>query len=97
MGAYSSGKYAIAICGRCGLKKPYRELREDGNIKGLYVCQDEGCYDEIDPYKLPPRSPDAFTLHHPRPDLPLVVSPNALLVNNTGEQLETEEGDPIDS
>lgn len=78
MSSFSHGRLAIGICARCGLTYPYTQLREDGNIKGLYVCTDSlgtgGCYDEIDPYKLPPRPPDAFVLHHPRPDLPLAVT-----------------------
>lgn len=94
MSSYSPGKIAIAICGRCGLKKPYRELREDGNIKGLYVCSDDGCYDDIDPYKLPPRQPDAFTLHHPRPDLPISTVPRTITLLD-GEVLSTDTDDTL--
>lgn len=92
MTSFAPGRYAIGICGRCGFKYPYTELREDGNIKGLYVCGEEGCYDQLDPYKLPPRPPDAFVLHHPRPDLPISTVPTSILIFD-GEQLLTEDGD----
>ncbi len=67
----SKGKVAIAVCGRCGTKVPYNDLREDGNTPGLMVCQDPGCYDVLDPYKLPQRKTEDITLVHPRPDEPL--------------------------
>ncbi len=66
---FSSGRLAIAICARCSLKKPYRELSADPNVPGLRVCA--GCKDKLDPYRLPPRQPDAFVLRYPRPDSPL--------------------------
>lgn len=94
MAIFAAGRYAIAICGRCGMKKAYKELRQDGNIKGLYVCGDEGCYDEIDPYKLPPRPPDAFVLHHPRPDLPISDVPSSITLID-GEVVSTETDDII--
>jgi hypothetical protein len=84
MSIFAPGKLAISICQRCGFKYPYSAMREDGNIPNLYVCTE--CYDEIDPYKLPPRSPDCFVLHHPRPDLPLFNTANSLLFPD-GEQL----------
>lgn len=92
MPAFAPGKYAIAICGRCGLKYPYKELIEDGNIKGLYVCN-EGCRDDIDPYKLPPRGPDNFVLHHPRPDAPLNNIPTTLTLPPDGEVVSTNIND----
>lgn len=76
---YASGKYSIAICSRCKMKVPYRDLREDGNTPGLYVCQDSGCYDKLNPFKKPPRAADPIALHHPRPDVPLTpIRPNVL-------------------
>lgn len=74
--SYASGKYSIGICSRCRFKVPYTELREDGNIAGLYVCRDSGCYDRINPYKLPARVPEAVALHHPRPDASIAVTVN---------------------
>lgn len=62
-------KLAIAICGRCGQKFPYDDLREDPNFPGLYVCPDD--LDQFDPYRLPARQTENITLEHPRPDIPL--------------------------
>lgn len=86
----ASGKYSIGICGRCQRKVPYRELREDGNTAGLYVCQDSGCYDELDPFKKPPRQADPISLDHPRPDVPLV--PPEVQIDQTGFPLMDEDG-----
>lgn len=66
---FSSGSIAIAICGRCSLKKPYKELRADGDNPALRVCSD--CRDERDPYKLPSRKLEAYLLRFPRPDITL--------------------------
>ena len=62
----SSGKVAIAICGRCKFKFHYNELRRDRNIPGLYVCDD--CCDLYDPYRLPARKSEDIALRHPRKD-----------------------------
>lgn len=69
----SAGKVAIAVCGRCGLKYQYNELRPDRNTPGLRVCAD--CCDDKDPYKLPARRSEKITLQYPRPDEPLTISP----------------------
>lgn len=69
-GGFSSGRAAIAICGRCSEKKPYLELSPDPNSPGLRVCCE--CKDQLDPYRLPPRQPDSFTLKAPRPDRSIV-------------------------
>lgn len=57
----------IGICDRCRFKYPLDRLRADGNTPGLRVC-DTGCWDSLDPYRLPPRQPDQITLRFPRPD-----------------------------
>jgi hypothetical protein len=69
MPAFLSSTTRIAICDRCRFKVPYDELRPDGNSPGLRVCGE--CYDEIDPYKLPARKTEKFTLKHARPDTSL--------------------------
>ena len=76
-GEFSTGRIAIAICGRCSVKMPYTKLMADGNSPGLRVCKD--CRDPIDPYRLPARQPDAFTLRNPRPDLPLNGLPDYII------------------
>lgn len=74
----AKGTYSVGICGRCNSKVPYPELREDGNIPGFYVCQDPGCYDNLNPYKKAPRQPDNIGLQHPRPDIPVTPEPTVL-------------------
>lgn len=69
---YSSGSIAIAICDRCKFKFPYTALMADGDKPGLRVCPD--CWDIKDPYRLPPRQPEAITLRFPRPDVSLAVT-----------------------
>lgn len=91
-GGFAPGRIAIAICGRCSRKLPYRELRPDGNVAELYVCK--GCRDQIDPYRLAPRKADAFTLKHPRPDLPLTDIPS-YIEDSAGNLISTEAGTPL--
>lgn len=94
--AYASGLYAIAVCDRCRLKKRYVDLQPDGNSPGLRVCRD-GCYDEIDPYRLPAIQPDAITLQYARSDASLATSTPAL-TPEPGDQwiwITTENGNPI--
>ena len=54
------------------------ELVSDGNIAGFMVCRPHlspGCWDTLDPMRLPPRPTDKFTLPFYRPDVPLTVDP----------------------
>lgn len=90
--SFSDGKLAIGICGLCGMTVPYKDLIEDGNVKGLFV--ERSCRDNIDPYKLPPRPPDSFVLHHPRPDLPLNDVPSYVL-DADGEIVYGSDGFPL--
>lgn len=60
---------AIAICERCSTKTPIVDIAADRDSGGLRVCGP--CNDEVDPYKLPPRSPENIALQYPRPDEPL--------------------------
>ncbi len=49
---------------------------EDGNIKKFYVCKPEispGCWDTLDPFRLPAPPPDDYRLPFVRPDNELVV------------------------
>lgn len=63
---FASGDLTIAICDRCAFKFKYRELSTDRNSPGLRVCDD--CNDQKDPYRLPPRKPEAIAVRYPRPD-----------------------------
>lgn len=70
---YSSGRAAIAVCDRCSRKRPWRALVPDGNSPGLRVCGDSDCWDEKNPWRLPPIVPDPITMRWSRPDIPLVA------------------------
>tara|TARA_Y100001938_G_C8077206_1_gene426823 strand:+ start:448 stop:966 length:519 start_codon:yes stop_codon:yes gene_type:complete len=62
---YATGKYALALCDRCGQQYDYVVLRKEWN--GLRVCPD--CYEEKHPQlepDPPPYEPQA--LFEPRPD-----------------------------
>lgn len=64
-------KLSIAICDRCRMKVPYSILISDGNSPGLKVCPPSyknGCWDRLDPWKLPTRQPESITLQYARPD-----------------------------
>lgn len=68
----------VAICDRCARKRPWGDLVPDGNSPGLKVCArwiKTGCFDQYDPYRLPPRQPDKLTLQWARPDVPLIPNP----------------------
>ena len=65
------GRVAVAICARCSRKMSIEELSSDPNAPGLQVC--DGCKDDLDPWRLPPRMTEDISLRNPRPDLPLQV------------------------
>jgi hypothetical protein len=65
MANFTSGKFAKAICDRCGDKMNYSDLKKEWT--GLRVCEE--CLDEEDPLEFPTNFPvDAESLHNPRPD-----------------------------
>lgn len=67
----ASGRYAIAVCDRCNRKFPWRSLRPDGNSPGLMVCAED--FDQKNPWRYPPISPDPITMRWSRPDTPLIA------------------------
>ena len=71
----------IALCDRCSRKFPIGRLSPDGNSPGLRVC-DEGCNDELDPWRLPARAPDQIALRFARPDVDLEPG-NAVVFSDT--------------
>jgi hypothetical protein len=74
----TSGKpsLAVAICGRCGFKRAYSDLRPDPNYPGIRVCGsvEDGCLDAFDPYRLAPRSPENVALRWARPDVDISIT-----------------------
>lgn len=70
------------MCDRCKMKKPYVDLRPDGNSPGLRVCGD-GCWDTLDPYRLAARKTERINLRFARPDVSVAATDNFLM---TGSQ-----------
>jgi hypothetical protein len=64
------------------MKKPYVDLRPDGNSPGLRVCGD-GCWDTLDPYRLAARKTERINLRFARPDVSVAANDNYLM---TGSQ-----------
>ena len=67
---------AIAVCDRCKMKRPHANMRSDPNFPGLRVC-DQGCADNLDPYRLPARQTEKIALRFPRPDVSVAADPAA--------------------
>ena len=61
----ATGRFAIAICPRCGDKVPYQLLVRDGYMRGIFVCPK--CHDEKEPKE--PRVREKTALKHPQPDV----------------------------
>ena len=72
---------AIAVCDRCKMKKPYVNLRPDGNSPGLRVCGD-GCWDTLDPYRLAARKTERINLRFARPDVSVAANDNFLMTGS---------------
>ena len=74
---------AIAVCDRCKMKRAFSTLQSDPNFPGLRVCQ-EGCKDQLDPYRLPARKTERINLRFPRPDVSVAVTDNSLITGEYG-------------
>lgn len=62
--AIASGKYAVAICDRCGFQYPYLDLKKEWT--GFRVCDE--CYEPKHPQLEPKRDVgDRIALREPRP------------------------------
>ena len=82
---------AIGVCDRCKLKRPLATLSSDRNFPGLRVC-DQGCSDELDPYRLAARQTERINLRFPRPDVSLALDPNAITTGAYGNfEISTEQ------
>ena len=63
--AYASGKFALAICDRCGFRYRLHQLKKEWN--GLKTCP--SCYDPKHPQLEPPTYiTDPEALYDPRPN-----------------------------
>lgn len=74
---------AIGVCDRCKMKRPLAVFSNDTNFPGLRVC-DQGCKDQLDPYRLPARKTERINLRFPRPDLSVAVDPDAIVTGGYG-------------
>ena len=95
MAQFTSGKFAKAICDRCGDKVKYKDLIEEWT--GLRVC--ETCLDPEDPLEFPRNFPvDPEALQHPRPDTAIEAGEGIIRVSGklgkgfSGIELELEVG-----
>ena len=82
--SYASGKYALAVCDRCGQQYKYSQLREEvenGRRNGLRVCPP--CYDEDHPQLrlVKEKVVDPQALRDPRPDADQVATNNTAFNN----------------
>ena len=82
---------AIAVCDRCKMKRPHAVMRNDPNFPGLRVCN-EGCADQLDPYRLPARKTERINIRFPRPDVSVAANDNFLMTGGTSQfQISTEQ------
>jgi len=72
MGAFANGKYAIALCDRCGQQYDFHRLREEWN--GLMTCPE--CFETKHPQLDPPHhnaDPQALPWTRPARQEPMTV------------------------
>jgi hypothetical protein len=81
---------AIAVCDRCKMKRALFNLMPDSNFPGLRVCN-EGCRDDLDPYRLPARKTERINLRFPRPDVSVAVEDNNLITGAYGNYVISPE------
>ena len=91
---YSSGKFAIAECDRCGQRYKLKELRKlvvKQQMKNIKVCPE--CWEPDQPQLSLGRYPvdDPQAVREPRPDISYTVSGSSGLQIN-GSNDNTEEG-----
>jgi hypothetical protein len=72
------------------MKRPYSEMRPDGNIPAIKVCS-ESCSDQFDPYRLPARQPEKISLRFPRPDTDVAENHDNIILD-PGIQNENDVG-----
>jgi len=94
MSSYASGKYALALCDRCGQQYDYFDLRKEWN--NLKTCPDcfETKHPQLDPI---PAISEPQALFDPRPDqkeaLTVLVGQNVFpFINNRSTQAVTSIG-----
>ena len=77
---------AIGICDRCKMKRAFVQLGPDPNFSGLRVC-DQGCADQLDPYRLAARQTERINLRFPRPDVSVAVTDSDILTTGNSQYI----------
>tara|TARA_R110000803_G_scaffold177722_1_gene240073 strand:+ start:285 stop:626 length:342 start_codon:yes stop_codon:yes gene_type:complete len=93
--AFASGKYALAICDRCGFQYKYTSLKKEWT--GFRVCSE--CFEVKHP-QLEPIShiADAEALQYPRPAQSAAdVAGSGVVRTIDANQMMSTTGDPIGS
>jgi len=71
---FANGKFALAICDRCGQQYKYLELKQEWN--GLFTCPE--CFESKHPQLDPPYHPaDAVALRDARPESNKILKSNS--------------------
>ena len=77
--AYASGKFAYALCDRCGFRYKYKDLRKEWN--GAKTCR--SCYEEKHPQLETTRNvTDPEALYEARPNTDREVGNGRISTNN---------------
>ena len=83
---FATGKFALALCDRCGQQYKYLELRQEWN--GLFTCPE--CFEPKHPQLDPPYHPaDPIALRDPRPAR---IEPVTVNVGAPGDSAFTSDG-----
>mgnify|MGYP003651311880 FL=1 len=93
--AFASGKYALAICDRCGFQYKYTSLKKEWT--GFRVCNE--CFEVKNPQLEPVNHvADAQALQNPRPAVNAADVAGAGVVRTIdANQMMSTTGDPIGS
>lgn len=84
--SFASGKFALAICDRCGQQYKYHQLQQEWN--GLFTCSE--CFEPKHPQLDPPYHPaDPIAIRDPRPARQEPVTVN---VGAPGDSAFTSDG-----
>ena len=90
MGKFASGKHAIAISDRSGLRFPYQEMVKEWNVMWVHYTEYESKQPQLELALL---GPDGIALAHPRPDSRGYHKVPVLLPENPFETYKAGEGD----
>jgi hypothetical protein len=72
------------------MKRALSCFSSDTNFPGLRVC-DQGCKDQLDPYRLPARQTERIALRFPRPDVSVAVTDDAIVTTGTTQWVVSQE------